>query len=98
VKQHRELALDADEIKARNVTGLKLHQKIDVAARAEVITQNGSKEREPFDVMPAAQFRDSRGVNRYVRTHRYRSIIREQGIVVEAVELKIGEQRVNRAS
>jgi hypothetical protein len=35
VQQSRELALDADEVEARNMAGLKLHQYVDVAVGAE---------------------------------------------------------------
>jgi hypothetical protein len=44
VQQSRELALDADEVEARNMAGLKLHQHVDVAVGAEIVPKNGAKQ------------------------------------------------------
>ena len=57
VQQSRELALDADEVEARNMAGLKLHQYVDVAVGAEIVPKDGAKQSQPRDVMPSAERR-----------------------------------------
>ena len=57
VQQSRELALDADEVEARNMAGLKLHQYVDVAVGAEIVPKDGAKQSQPRDVMPPAERR-----------------------------------------
>jgi hypothetical protein len=44
VQQSRELALDADEVEARNMAGLKLHQYVDVAVGAEIVPKDSQTE------------------------------------------------------
>ena len=53
----RELALDADEVDARNMAGLKLHQYVDVAVGAEIVSKDGATQSQPRDVMPPAERR-----------------------------------------
>ena len=57
MQQSRELALDADEVEARNMADLKLHQDVDVAVGAEIVPKNGAKQSQPRDVMPSAERR-----------------------------------------
>lgn len=57
LQQPRELALDGDEIKSRNVAGLELDEHVDVAVRTEVVPKNGAKSREPSDMVASAESR-----------------------------------------
>ena len=43
VQQSRELALDADKVEARNMAGLKLHQRVDVAVGTEIVPEDRAK-------------------------------------------------------
>jgi hypothetical protein len=45
LQKRRELALDADEVETGNVAGLKLHEHVDVAVRAEIVSQDRAEER-----------------------------------------------------
>ena len=39
------------------MAGLKLHQYVDVAVGAEIVTKDGAKQSHPCDVMPSAERR-----------------------------------------
>ena len=58
VQQSRELALDADEVEARNMAGLEFHQHVDVTVGAEIVPKDGTKQRQPRNVMSLAERRD----------------------------------------
>ena len=57
MQQSRELALDTDEVEARNMAGLELHQYVDVTVGAEIVSKDGAKQSQPRDVMSSAERR-----------------------------------------
>jgi hypothetical protein len=69
LQQCGELALHADEVQARNVIRLELHQHIDVAVRVEVIAEHRSKHGQPRDMVPLAERFDGAAVNDQVWAH-----------------------------
>jgi hypothetical protein len=38
---------NVDEVEARNLAGLELHQYVDVAVGAEIATEDGAKQSQP---------------------------------------------------
>src|SRR5688572_25026764 len=50
-----QLFLQRHEAEPRNVLWLELHKDVDVARRCEVVPQHRPKQRQPRDVVPAAQ-------------------------------------------
>jgi hypothetical protein len=69
LQQPGQLALHADEVEPRHVTGLEFHQHIDVAVRAEVVAQCRSEPRQSRDTVPLAERPDGTAVNDRVRAH-----------------------------
>ena len=57
LQQSGELALDADEVEARNMAGLKLHQYVDVTVGAEIVPKDGAKQSQSRDVVSSAERR-----------------------------------------
>jgi hypothetical protein len=45
MQEHRELALNADEVQAGHVAGLELHQHVDVALRPEIVAKDRAERR-----------------------------------------------------
>lgn len=54
----RELIFHGQEGEPRNVTGLELHEDVDIALRSEVGSQNRTEQRELPDMMTATERRD----------------------------------------
>ncbi len=69
VQQLRQLPLDADKPETWHMTGLELHQNVDVAVGAKVLAKDRPEERQPADVVPPAERRDGIAVNVQVRGH-----------------------------
>ena len=69
LQKRRELALDADEVEAGNVAGLKLHEHVDVAVRAEIVSQDRAEQRESGDVVSPAKDRDGIAIDGEVGAH-----------------------------
>jgi hypothetical protein len=61
--QCRQLVLQIDEGKPRHMTVLEFHEDVDVAIGAEVVSQHGTEERKPPDVMPSAKIGDALAID-----------------------------------
>ena len=57
MQQSRELALDAEEVEARNMAGLELHEYVHVTVGAEIVPKDGAKQSQSRDVMSLAEGR-----------------------------------------
>ena len=78
------------------MAGLKLHEHIDVAVWAEVVSKDGAEESEPRDVMPAAERRHCVTIDGNVRAHALHDTAGRAGPVVPVSPFDLGGPRAKR--